>query len=113
MVFALLDGRDEIEPCDLYAALAWVDYWAESAAYVFRTGDGEDDHLGAFEAEVFELIRKTPGIKLGEINEHWHRHKIKEVRAALEKLSNTAPPLIVCRRDDSTGGRAAMRYHPA
>ncbi len=113
MVFALLDCRDEIEPCDLLAALAWVDYWSESASYVFRAGDGDDDQLSDFETEVYELIRKTPGIRLAEIQEHWHRNKIKPVRAALERLSNTAPPLIVGRKDEQTGGRAAMRYYPA
>lgn len=103
MIFALLDSRSEIEPCDLLAASAWIDYWADSATYVFRTGDGDDDQITPFETEVFELIRKSPGIKLSAINEHWHRNKIKEVRAALEKLSNTAPPLVVARKDDTTG----------
>lgn len=113
MIFALLDCRDEIEPCDLLAAFAWVDYWTESTAYVYRTGDGDDEQLSEFESEVFELIRANPGIKLAEVQEHWHRNKIKPVRFALERLSNTAPPLIVGRKDDTTGGRAAMRYYPA
>lgn len=113
MIFALLDCRDEIEPCDLLAALAWVDYWVESAAYVFRTGDGDDDQLSELETEVFELIRKNPGIALSGIQEHWHRNKTGPVRKALEKLSSMAPPLIVGRKDERSSGRAPLRYYPA
>lgn len=114
MVFALLDSRDEIEPCDLFAALAWIDYWAESAAYVFRTGDGEDDQLSEFEAEVLELIRAQPGITLTAVQRHWHNNKVKPVKAALERLTSMAPPLIVARKE-ATGpgnGRAPIRYWP-
>lgn len=112
MVFALLDSRDEIEPCDLLAAMAWVDYWAESVAYVFRTGDGEDDQLSEFEAEVLELIRAQPGITLTAIQRHWHNNKVKQVKAALERLTSMAPPLIVGRKEAvGTGnGRSPMRY---
>ena len=115
MVFALLDSRDEIEPCDLLADLAWVDYWTESAAYVFRTGDGEDDQLTEFEGQVYELVRSagSKGIKLADIQEHWHRNKTKEVKAALERLCNMAPPMIVARKDERTVGRAALRYYQA
>ena len=114
MVFALLDSRDEIEPCDLFAALAWIDYWAESAAYVFRTGDGEDDQLSEFETEVLELIRTQPGITLTAIQRHWHNNKVRPVKAALERLTSMAPPLIVARKEaTATGnGRAPMRYWP-
>lgn len=112
MVFALLDSRDEIEPCDLLAAMAWIDYWAESAAYVFRTGDGEDDQVSEFEAEVLELIRAQPGITLTAIQRHWHNNKVKPVKAALERLTSMAPPLIVARKEAAApgNGRAPMRY---
>jgi putative DNA primase/helicase len=112
MVFALLDSRDEIEPCDLRAAMAWIDYWAESAAYVFRTGDGEDDQVSEFESEVLDLIRAQPGITLTAIQRHWHNNKVKPVKAALERLTSMAPPLIVARKEAASpgNGRAPMRY---
>lgn len=114
MVFALLDSRDEIEPCDLRAAVAWVDYWTESAAYVFRTGDGDDEQLTEFEADVLALVKSTPGITLSAIQEHWHRNKTKEVKAALERLSSQAPPLLIARKEprEAGKGKAPMCYYP-
>lgn len=113
MVFAVMDCRDEIEPCDLYAAVAWIDYWTESAAFIFRAGDGDDDQISDFDAEVLGVIRKSPGIKLDDIQAHWSRKKIKPVRAALEKLGGVAPPMIVGRKEAVGAGRPAMRYYPA
>lgn len=113
MVFALLDSRDEIEPCDLLAAVAWVDYWADSVAYIFRTGDGDDDQLTEFEVQVYELIRSSPGIKLVDIQANWNRHKTKEVKSALERLSSQAPPLVIAKKEDRASGRAALCYFPS
>ncbi|AUN94817.1 YfjI family protein [Pseudazoarcus pumilus] len=112
MIFALMDCRREIEPCDLHAAFAWIDYWIESVSFVFRSGDG-DDELDPFATEVFQAVKARPGISLTELQEVWHRKKIKPVRAALETLLNLAPPLIVQRKDANTGGRVALRYYPA
>lgn len=109
MVFCLMDMREEIEPCDLDAALAWIEYWHDSVSYVFRAAEEERD-LDPFAAEVLALIASRPNISLSEIQEHWHRNKTKAVKAALERLLSMAPPLIEAHRDAGTGGRAAIRY---
>lgn len=111
MVFCLMDRRNEIEPCDLMAALAWVEYWHQSITYIFMTGDDEPE-VDAFTNTVLELVAGQPGIKLSELQEHWHRKRIPEVKASLEKLLNLAPPVIEMRKDGNTGGRTAQRYYP-
>jgi putative DNA primase/helicase len=110
MVFALLDCRTEIEPCDLYCALDWVNYWHQSIEYVFLTEEA-DTELDPFTTEVLEVVRKRPGVKLSEIQQVWSRKRLDDVHAALESLLNLAPPLIEMRRDQSKGGRPAHRYY--
>jgi len=112
MVFCLMDRRSEIEPCDLRAALAWVEYWHQSITYIFLTGGDDEPEVDAFTTTVLELVAGQPGIKLSELQEHWHRKRIPEVKASLEKLLNLAPPAIEMRKDASTGGRVAQRYYP-
>lgn len=115
MIFALMDCRSEIEQCDIFAALAWVDYWAASVAYVFH-GDGQadadDDGLDPFTAEVLKLVQARPGIKLSELHRHWNNNKVPEVKASLERLLSLAPPLVRQEADKGTGGRVARRYYP-
>lgn len=109
MIFALMDRRSEIEPCDLRAALAWVDYWHRSVVYIFQCEEDEAE-LDPFTVEVLTLVTARPGVSLSQIQEHWSRKKTKAVKASLERLLSLAPPLIRCDRDDTTGGRAALRY---
>ena len=109
MVFCLMDRRSEIFPCDLRAALAWVEYWHQSITYVFLTGEDEPG-IDEFTNSVLDLVAGQPGIKLSELQEHWHRKRIPEVKASLEKLLNLAPPVIEMRKDKGTGGRTAQRY---
>ena len=111
MVFALIDRRSVIEPCDLDAALAWIDYWHQSITFVFLTGDVETE-LSPIAKMVLELVTVCPGVKLSELQEHWNRKKTQEVKSALETLLNLSPPMIEMRKDASTGGRVAQRYYP-
>lgn len=111
MVFACMDGRTQIEPCDLHAAIAWVEYWHASVTYVFNTPDDEGV-LDAFTASVLGVITEQPGITLTQLQGHWNRKRIKEVRSAVERLMNLAPPLVECHKDEATGGRAALKYYP-
>lgn len=117
MVFALMDRRSEIEPADVLAALAWVDYWSESVAYVFQGGDlGEgEDALDPFAAEVLRLIEREPGTTLSSLNETWKRNKAPEVKVALETMLNRAPPLIVqeLAAPGAKGGRRGKRFYLA
>lgn len=111
MVFASMDGRRGIEPCDLRAAIAWVEYWHASVTYTFNCADQEDG-LDAFSTQVLEVITRQPGITLTGLQDHWKRKRIKEVKTSLERLLNLAPPMAEERRDTSTGGRAALKYYP-
>ena len=110
MVFAAIDGRREIEPGDLHAAIAWVEYWHASVTYVFNTPDDEGG-LDPFTTKVFDVIVAQPGITLTGLQECWKRKRIKEVKASLERLMNLAPPLVEQRKDASTGGRAALKFY--
>jgi phage/plasmid primase-like uncharacterized protein len=108
MIFAAMDGRLIIEPCDFRAAIAWVEYWSASITYVFNCEDDEGI-LAPFVAEVLENITKNPGITLTALQRTWLNKRIKAVRDALEVLLNRAPPLIE-QRKEATGGRSALRY---
>jgi putative DNA primase/helicase len=110
MIFASMDGRQNIEVCDLQAAVAWVEYWHDSITYVFNCAD-EESGLDEFTAKVLAAVTERPGITLTELQAVWSRKRIKEVKGSLEKLLNLAPPLVVVCRDDATGGRAALRYY--
>lgn len=112
MIFALMDGRREIEPCDLRAALAWVDYWRQSVDYIYRMGD-DDGELDPFAARVFEFIRAEPGISATSLRAKFHNNEpASRIKRALELLVSMAPPLIEARKKTDTGGRAATCYHP-
>ena len=110
MIFAAMDGRHELHPDDLLAAIAWVEYWHASVTYVFNCPD-EEDGLDPFTSEVLKAIHSQPGIKLSELQDRWKRKRIKEVHKALERLLNLAPPLVEEVQDKSTTGRAAKKYH--
>ncbi len=111
MIFALLDQRDVIDPCDLLSALAWVDYWRQSIEFVWREGEHQTE-LDDFTKAVLDKVTGKPGISLTELQEVWHRNRIKEVKAALETLLNLAPPPIEMRPDASGKGRRVQRYYP-
>ena len=112
MIFCMMDGRREIEPCDLRAALAWVDYWRQSVDYIYRMAD-EDGEVDPFALQVFEFIRAEPGITATKLSSKFNRNKsAKEIKRALEVLVSMAPPLIEARKNSNTGGRAAIEYHP-
>lgn len=111
MIFCLLDQRREIEPCDLRAALAWVDYWRQSVDYVFRMTD-EDGELDPFTMQVFEAIRSGPGITATELSKVFHRNRsAKEIKSALATLVDMSPPLVEARKKP-TSGRTAVVYYP-
>jgi hypothetical protein len=109
MIFAAMDGRRTIEPADLRAAIAWVDYWHASVTYIFNCPD-EEGGLDPFTTEVLALITTTPGISLTGLQKHWSNKKGAAIKKSLDALLNLAPPLVEQRKDESTGGRAAFRY---
>lgn len=110
MIFAAMDGRLTIEPQDLWAAIAWVEYWHASVTYIFNCQDDEGG-IDPFVAEVLAVITARPGITLSALQDHWNRKRINQVKHALEVLLNLAPPLAEERKDSAAGGRPALRYY--
>lgn len=108
MIFAAMDSRLSIEPRDLHAAIAWVEYWNSSVSFVFNCGDDEG-RLEPFAAEVLEIIKAEPGIALHEIQQRWNNKCITKVKEALQVLLELAPPLIE-ERKKITKGRSARTY---
>jgi hypothetical protein len=68
MIFACMDGRTMIEPGDLLAAIAWVEYWHASVTYVFNTPDDAGD-LDPFSLSVLEVITSRPGVTLTQLQD--------------------------------------------
>jgi len=112
MIFALLDKRTVIESDDLMTALEWVRYWRDTIQYVFHTAE-QQDGLDEFTTAVLAAVANQPGITLTELQKVWNRHRIDDVKKALETLLNSAPPLVEMRKDNPLpgGGRAAQRYY--
>ncbi|SOD42221.1 toprim domain-containing protein [Nitrosovibrio sp. Nv4] len=108
MAFAAMDGRLIIEPKDLRAAFAWVEYWSSSVSYIFNCGD-DDGALDPEAAKVFEIIKVEPGITLSELQQRWNNKSTKKVTNALKVLLDLAPPLIEERKRE-TAGRPARTY---
>ncbi|MFZ4539136.1 hypothetical protein [Propionivibrio sp.] len=109
MIFAAMDGRHEMRPDDLLAAIAWVEYWNASVTYIFNCPD-EEGGLDPFTSEVLKVIHAQPGIKLSELQERWKRKRTREVHKALELLLNLAPPLVEEIQGEPTSGRTAKKY---
>jgi putative DNA primase/helicase len=108
MTFAAMDGRLIIEPRDLRAAFAWVEYWNASVSYIFNCGD-DDGTLDPEAVKVFEIIKVEPGITLSELQQRWNNKSTKKVTNALKVLLDLAPPLIEERKRE-TAGRPARTY---
>jgi putative DNA primase/helicase len=109
MIFASMEGRRVIEPKDLEAALACVEYWNASVIYVFNCGDDEGV-LDPFAAEVLKIITAQPAITLSALQGRWAHKRTKQVKDALEVLLNLGPPLIE-ERKEATTGRSARTYY--
>lgn len=110
MAFAAMDGRHVIEPKDLEAGIAWLDYWNASVTYIYNCLDDEGG-LDPFVDEVRKVIKAQPGISLNTLQAHWQHKRMRQVNKALEVLLNLAPPFVE-ERKVSTPGRPARTYHP-
>lgn len=110
MIFAAMDARLIMEPDDLRAAFAWVEYWNSSVSYIFNCGD-EEGRLDPEAVRVLEIIKAEPGITLSELQQRCNNKSTKKVTGALKTLLDLAPPLIV-ERMRPTAGRPAHTYFP-
>lgn len=97
MIFALLDKSSQIETQHIRAALAWINYWKDSVAYIFQTlsAKAEAERLDAASSEVLEFVKANPRCPRAAITTAF-RNKFTgpQITAALNHLLNAAPPLI-------------------
>ena len=108
MIFALLDKTSVIEPQHIMAALAWVNYWRDSVAYIFATlaAKAEAERLNDASAEVLEFIKQHPGCSRTELTTGF-RNKLSgnQITGALNHLMNAAPALVRYQQMPRTDGK--------
>ena len=104
LLYALLDGADEIRAEHLSAALAVWSYCERSARFVFG------DSLGDQTADtILAALRQSPaGLTRAEMSGLFSRHKSAgQIAAALSALTRAG--LARCERE-KTGGRSSERW---
>jgi hypothetical protein len=102
LLYALLDGKEEIEPVHLRAGLAVWKYCEDSAAYIFGEGVGN-----AFADELLRVLRDQGGMSRTQISNTFSRNQSHEkISAALTLLRDHG---LVKRemRTTSTKGKSA------
>ena len=105
LLFALLDGRAEISPAHLRAALAVWEYADASAEYIWGTalGDPTAD-------DILRLLRSAgdTGKTRNEIRDHFGRNRsADEIGRALARLATECKAISSQRPSAATGGRPA------
>ena len=109
LVYALLDSADQIDVSHLTAALAFWEYCAASAAFIFGDALGDpvaDDLLAALR------VAGSAGMTRTEIRDHFRRHQSRErINAALTLLQSRKRAAVVRRTD--TGGAPAEIWKAA
>ena len=105
LIYALLDGEDEIEPAHLQAALALWDYSAQSAAWALQNTSGNP-----LAEQIHHALKSNPdGLTRTQLRDLFSRNRTgNDVEQALQALTRTnrAHPERV-----STGGRPAELWH--
>jgi bifunctional DNA primase/polymerase-like protein/primase-like protein/uncharacterized protein DUF3987 len=105
LIYALLDGKDEIEPVHLQAALAVWRYCEDSARYIFGDSVG-----GAFADELFRLLRENGGMSRTAISKAFaHNVKHEKISDALNVLRDHGLVRCEMRTPSQTGKSAGGR----
>jgi hypothetical protein len=106
VVYAVLDGAQEVHEEHLEAALAVWDYCERSAYYIFgtRTGDPIADEIH------HALVRAAPdGLRRTEIRDLFGRHRhVGDLDRALALLEREG---LAWTEQEATGGRPAERWY--
>ena len=117
-IFAVLDCRRVVEPKDLKAGLAWIEYWRRSLVFIFvgerKRVEAEKDKEEAEEIlQAIRTINDGKGCKQTEINRYFNSHKSStDMTSALERLLSEVPPRVTMERKKGRG-RPAKIYKPA
>jgi len=107
MIFAILDRSNTINTAHLKAALAWIDYWVNSIAYIFndRVKVVRDQKALDNAHQIrMHLCRCGKGCSRSEISREFHGHlSKKELDEALAILLNSTSPLITANKIKTDG----------
>jgi hypothetical protein len=111
MLYALLDGKKEIEPVHLRAALAVWKYCEDSARHIFGESIGS-----AFADELLRVLRENGGMGRMQISNTFQRHQSQEkISAALRLLRDHGlikPEMRAASRRRQGGGRQVEFWVP-
>jgi hypothetical protein len=116
MIFALLECSERIDRTHLESALAWVDYWRGSVAYLFGspTAAARLAEVEQNASELLEYIRANPDIKRADLTKTFkHSLKAEAITEALTLMLNGAPPQIIEThhpRADGGKGKGSISY---
>lgn len=108
LLYAVLDGAEQIELPHLKAALAFWDYCERSARWIFGTATGKRD---ADEIRVALLKAEARGMSATEISaEVFNRHRGSEQIGQALRLS-ARNGMAVCRENRRTGEAPSQRWY--
>lgn len=98
MLLALTDSTMQIEPHHLQAAMAWVQYWEDSIAFIFATAQDEakaEQTTNAADRILYFLQTHGQATRTELVKDCFNRHTTKDVMdAALDELLKATPPQI-------------------
>ena len=116
-LFALLDHRQVIQPPDIHAAMAWIDYSRQSVIYSYSalTDQQKSDYLSKLS---YKLLFAVNDIKKRQAHcsrtdlHHWFHGKLRrdQLQNALERLLCHIPPLIAQTRLQGDRGAPTSIY---
>ena len=102
LIYALLDGKDAIEPQHLKAALALWQYARDSALYIF--GNRKEE---AMSGRIYAALRESPK-STTELYTLFHRHiRNDQLKECLQELIGRG---LVAKRETRTAGRPKIVY---
>lgn len=110
-LFALLDNRDQINPCDLSAALAWSDFARQSVVYVYEFFS--EQRLSDYHRQVGEGILRAVASHGGRclVSDiyNWFNNRIKQetLHDGMNYCLNFIPPLLIIEPIQGKRGRPA------
>lgn len=118
-LLALLERQREISTVHLDAAMAWIDYWEQTALFVFSSSEQTEaaTKMRALMDEIVEAVRLLGGARVSHTDvasrvtnkyqKAWPSAKV--VKDAIEALQRESPPRIISE-SVTTGGRPTNLY---
>ncbi|WP_252180200.1 DUF3987 domain-containing protein [Endozoicomonas sp. 4G] len=100
-LFAIINGRTEIQVADIQSALAWCEYSRQSVVYIFNSIREQKTAQATYSLSrkvlfaIYRISDKSSQCTKTDIH-NWFSRKLKsgQIQACLEYLLNHIPPLI-------------------